>query len=351
MQLEPGAVVAERFEVERLAGRGGAGAVFRARDRQSREWVALKVLRGQDRLHRSRFAREAAILAELRHPAVVRYVAHGEAEAGVWLAMEWLEGETLSARLGRGKLAPAEALALCADVAGALAAAHARGIVHRDLKPSNLFLVGGLAGAAPRVRVLDFGVARLLAQPMTRTGAIIGTPGYMAPEQVRGASEVDARADLFALGCVLFECLTGKRAFGGDQAMPILLRILLEEPPRLCDVDADLPEVLDALLVRLLAKAPADRPASAREVLAELGRIAQSGAGGDRRRGAAARSPAASSGRSPWCWRARRRARARARPPGRRARPRARAPPPRTTTIRRAIPRRRCAMPGSGRNA
>jgi hypothetical protein len=280
MVLDPGAVVAERFEVERLAGRGGAGVVFRARDRLSGEPVALKVLRGHDGVQRSRFVREAAILAELRHPAVVRYVAHGDSESAVWLAMEWLEGETLSARLRRGKLPPADAVVLAADVAGALAAAHGRGIVHRDLKPSNLFLVAGATGAPPRVRVLDFGVARLLAQPMTRTGAVIGTPGYMAPEQVRGASEVDARADLFALGCVLFECLTGERAFGGDQAMPVLLRILLEEAPRLADVDATLPEELDALLARLLAKAPAERPASAREVLAELGRISQSGAGG-----------------------------------------------------------------------
>jgi serine/threonine protein kinase len=156
--LVAGDVVAERFEVERLAGSGGMGTVYRARDRQGAgESVALKVLSGAGD-DAERFAREARVLAELRHPAVVRYVAHGVlADGQPWLAMEWLDGETLADRLARAPLGVAESLAILRRSAAGLAVAHARGIVHRDVKPSNLFLVDG---EPAQLKLLDFGIAR-----------------------------------------------------------------------------------------------------------------------------------------------------------------------------------------------
>src|SRR5207302_1047317 len=172
---------------------------------------------------------------------------------------EWLEGEDLKQRLARTGLTAAESVALATRVAEALGAAHARGIVHRDVKPSNLYLPDG---DLARVKVLDFGIARILdgGQAQTRTGMLLGTPGYMAPEQARGGKELDARADVFALGCVLFECLTGRAAFVGEHVMALLAKILLEEAPRVSEVRADLPEPLDRLVQRMMAKQAPERP-------------------------------------------------------------------------------------------
>src|SRR5882672_7422558 len=156
---------------------------------------------------------------------------YGVTPAGApYLVMEWLDGEDLRRRLQRELPSIGESVALAARVAEALGAAHARGIVHRDLKPSNLFL---LDRRIDQIKVLDFGIARQegLTQ-LTRTGTLIGTPGYMAPEQARSHEAVDARADVFALGCVLFECLTGSRPFEGDTAIAILGKLLFEEAPR-----------------------------------------------------------------------------------------------------------------------
>jgi len=275
--VEPGSVVAGRFEIERLAGKGGMGAVYRARDRTDGGAVALKVTTGTGAQSGERFAREARVLAELRHPGIVRYVGHGLHGQAQWLAMEWLEGEDLAARLARGALPLREALELCARVAEAVGAAHARGVVHRDLKPSNLFLPGGEVG---RAKVLDFGIARRGAQvslSMTRTGALLGTPGYMAPEQARGARALDARVDVFALGCVLYECATGRAAFSGDHPVAVLAKILLEEAPRPSALRRGLPPALDELVARMLAKEPAGRPADGGAVAAEIAALLASG--------------------------------------------------------------------------
>jgi eukaryotic-like serine/threonine-protein kinase len=274
--VRPGDVIAERFEIERLGVSGGMGAVYRAHDRQHGETVAVKTLYRKRAEDVERFVREAEVLAALSHPGIVRYIAHGSsAEGELYLAMEWLDGEDLAARLLRGPLPAGESLALAAEVAGALAAAHARGVVHRDIKPSNVFLTGG---AIEGVKILDFGVARLGAEARagwsTRTGAMMGTPGYMAPEQARGDPLVDARADVFALGCVLFECLTGRAVFVGSHPMAVLAKILLEPPPRLRDLRPDLPRELDALLGRMLAMSPAVRPRDGAALLAELADVA-----------------------------------------------------------------------------
>src|SRR5262249_29147266 len=193
---------------------GGMGEVFRGRDRLTGAAVAIKLLSDRGAQRSARFAREVDLLAELSHPGIVRYVAHGVGPSGkLFLAMEWLDGEDLKARLDRAPLTLGEVIALASRVAEALGAAHARGIVHRDLKPSNLFLVGG---QVEQVKLIDFGIAQKegLIQ-LTYTGTMIGTPGYMAPEQARSGGAIDARADVFALGCGLFPCLTRSPAVRG----------------------------------------------------------------------------------------------------------------------------------------
>jgi serine/threonine protein kinase len=189
------------------------------------------------------------VLAELVHPGIVRYVAHGlSPSCPPFLAMEWLEGEDLSARLRRGPMTVEETVTLGVQVAEALSFLHARGVVHRDLKPSNLFLI---EQDLERVKVLDFGIARFAdATQVTKTGALLGTPGYMAPEQARSGQDVDARADIFALGCVLFKCLTGTPAFTGHQFMSILAKVLFEDAPRVWTLRPDVPPALDALIAR-----------------------------------------------------------------------------------------------------
>ncbi|XXT23626.1 protein kinase [Sorangium sp. So ce429] len=268
----PEKVLAGRFELERVAGRGGMGDVYRARDRHDGEPVALKLLRSSDVQLVARFQREARLLAELRHPAIARHVAHGVSEQGQhYLAMEWLEGEDLAARLARGPLGVDEALALVHRVAEALSLVHARGVVHRDLKPANLFLQGG---RLDHVKILDFGIARDAAATggLTEPGVAIGTPAYMAPEQVRGELDIDARADVYALGCLLFECLTGKAPFWAEHAFAVLVKVLFEDAPRPSALRAEVPETIDLLTERLMAKdrdvRPADAAAAARALAA-----------------------------------------------------------------------------------
>jgi tetratricopeptide (TPR) repeat protein len=249
------------------------GTVYKARKRASGEPVALKILRGEKPEERERFEREAQVLAELHHPGIVRYLGHGLSPSGEpYLAMEWLDGEDLSDRLARGPLPISEALRLIERAATALAAAHARGVLHRDIKPANLFLP---AGAIERVTLLDFGIARRAVgtRPMTRTGLLLGTPGYLAPEQARGEREIDARADVFALGCVLFECLTGRPAFTAEHVMAVLAKILFEPAPRPSAQRPDVPRALDDLVARMLAKDREPRPRDAAAVAAEAAAI------------------------------------------------------------------------------
>jgi serine/threonine protein kinase len=235
------------------------GEVWKALDRETGTPVAVKVLPGHDGEDAARFGREAQILASLEHPHVVGYVAHGASSEGEpYLVMEWLEGEDLAARLTRGALAVDESVALAIEVAEVLALAHGQGVIHRDLKPSNLFLPGGRLDT---VKVLDFGIAHAgRATRMTRTGMLIGTPGYMAPEQARGEASIDARADVFSLGCVLFECLTGEPAFGGQHPAAILTKVLFEETPSVRSVRPEVPAALDDLVRKMLSKGREERP-------------------------------------------------------------------------------------------
>jgi hypothetical protein len=269
----PGDVVGGRFELERIAGLGGMGTVFRAHEQTTGTLVAVKVLFESHALSDARFEGEAQLLSELTHPGLVRYVAHGVTATGErYMVMEWLEGEDLSRHLERTRLSVDEAVVLVSRIAEALAAVHARGVVHRDLKPGNIFLVGG---SVDNVKILDFGVARFgSAAATTQTGTVMGTPGYMAPEQARSGQAIDSRVDVFALGAVLFEALTGVPAFAGEHLMAMLAKILFEEAPKVSDIRPEVPPALDALVARMLTKDPEQRPrdgaAVAREI-ADLG--------------------------------------------------------------------------------
>ena len=271
--MKPGIIMAGRFLLERQAGSGGMGAVFRAQDRLDGTTVALKILHSRQPLDVERFEREAGILADFAHPGIVRYVGHGlTPEGDHWLAMEWLEGEDLSERLQRAPLSGAETLTLAARAADVLAFAHAKGLVHRDIKPSNIFLVGK---QVDRIKLVDFGIARPSSHTrrLTQTGVLLGTPGYIAPELVQGPPSHDPRSDLFSLGCVLFECLTGLPAFEGTHPMAVLAKLLLQEAPRVRQHRADVPEAVDALVGRMMAREPEGRPDGAGEVAKELARL------------------------------------------------------------------------------
>jgi tetratricopeptide (TPR) repeat protein len=262
-----------RFLLERPAGAGGMGAVYRARDRETGAPVAVKLLAGRAASEITRFLREAEVLSQIDDPAVVRYVAHGS-EPQPYLVMEWLDGCDLAERLAREPPAIAESVALLRRVAGGLASVHAKGIVHRDLKPSNLFLPGG---RLDQVKIIDFGIARASHARGTLTAAsvVIGTPEYMAPEQARESRGVDARADVFSLGCVLFECLTGRPPFAGPHPMAVLARLLFEEAPRVSELREGVPDALADLVDRMLCKDPGGRPGDAAELAAELDRLAR----------------------------------------------------------------------------
>ncbi len=270
--MQPGDRLGGLFEIERLAGAGGMAEVYKARDVRTGEAVAIKVLRPEAADQSERFMAEGRLLRELSHPAIVRYVTAGSWADTPYLAMEWLEGEDLAARLVRGPLTMAESLEVAERVAEALGVAHAHGVVHRDIKPSNLFLPGGDLG---QVKVLDFGIARLggRRRALTATGSTLGTPWYMAPEQARGERGIDARADVYSLGTVLHECLTGRPVVEADDIMAALAKVVLGDVARLREVMPEAPPAVDGLVARMLAKDPALRPADGAAVAAEVAEI------------------------------------------------------------------------------
>ncbi len=267
-------LIDERFELLEKVARGGMGAVYRALDRTTQGTVAVKVLRDQTNDAINRFWHEAQVLGDIEHSHVVRYISHGKMEFGdPYLVMEWLEGETLTKRLERGPLGVDETVELAWRIASGLGAAHARGIVHRDVKPGNVFLENGQIS---RVKLLDFGIARVDGSKasFTLTGTIIGTPGYMAPEQARGQGHrVDSRVDVFSLGCVLFECLTGRPAFQGTHVLARLAKLLMEDPPRVRELRPEVPENFDDLISLLLSKDREKRPADCQMLATQIERM------------------------------------------------------------------------------
>ncbi|MGC4079503.1 MAG: serine/threonine-protein kinase [Rubrivivax sp.] len=266
------------FVLEDRIGVGGMGAVFRARDRRSGERVAVKILREKKPELVRRFAREARIAASLRHPNVVVVHEILTPEAGApAIVMELLEGESLAARLAREeKLAASALVPIARAIADAVNAAHARGVIHRDLKPDNVFLVKGDV-----VKVLDFGIAKLTAPsaptqtgaPLTETGEILGTPQYMAPEVIFGEAEIDARADVWSLGVIMYEALAGARPFDGENAGQVFKAIALDPHVPLEERAPDAPLALSRLVERMLAHSRAERVASLDEVARALSEL------------------------------------------------------------------------------
>ena len=265
------------YRIAGLIARGGMGDVYRATDMRLQRDVALKLLAhaGSDDTQRiERFLQEARVTAALDHTNIVRIFDVGVLDGRPYLVAELLDGETLRVRLGRGPLAPEEARRIAAAVAAGLVVAHATGLVHRDLKPDNVFLT-----RAGVTKILDFGIAKLTDGPAvadglsTLTGVLLGTAGYLAPEQIRGDA-VDGRTDLFALGSMLFEMATGQRAFAREHTIDTLHAILHDDPPDLLPAAGVSPE-LTAIVMRLLAKAPAARFQSAADVERALGHVAR----------------------------------------------------------------------------
>jgi predicted Ser/Thr protein kinase len=264
--MRPGTVIASRFEIVSRARKGGEGQIFSGRDRQTGAQVAIKLLH-EEAFSAPRFEREVELLTNLSHPGIVQYIANGAVDRRRFLVMEWVEGKTLSQLLSHG-LTLRESVAVAGRIADVLAAVHARGIVHRDIKPSNIMF---LEGSLERVKLLDFGIARPVGpSSMTRTGVVIGTPGFMSPEQARGAWDVDARADVFSLGCVLYTCLSGRTPFAASRMLANLAAILFLDPVPVSVQCPEAPAELVDLLDRMLAKEPDARPADAGAVAAEL---------------------------------------------------------------------------------
>jgi tetratricopeptide (TPR) repeat protein len=257
---------------------GGMGTVYRAVDLLTGDIVAVKISSSFGAQFGERFQQEAAFLAEIAHPAIVRYLSHGRTQRGEhYLVMEWLDGETLEDRLRQGSLNLSETLSLARRIGEALVAAHGRGIVHRDIKPANIFLPGH---DLSKIKLLDFGIARRLFDSMslrlTQAGSALGTPMYMSPEQAQGSLDVDARADIFSLGCVLFECITGTPPFWGDSTTGTLANLADEGDIDVAERCKGASPRFVRLVGRMLAKKVEARPASMNEVLLELGRITSS---------------------------------------------------------------------------
>jgi eukaryotic-like serine/threonine-protein kinase len=291
-----------QYRITRKIGTGGMGVVYLAEHTLLGRSAAVKMLLpelSQDRIVVSRFFNEARAATSIRHPGIVEIYDFGfGADGSAYIVMEYLEGETLTRRAKKRLISYESALAIVRQIASALAAAHAKGIVHRDLKPDNVFLVpdpdiyGG-----ERIKLLDFGIAKLADAPprrpeseksdegesesgsgqLTRTGAVMGTPAYMAPEQCRGIT-VDHRADLYSLGCILFRLCTGKPPFTGEGVGDILAAHIHVAPPSLLEAAPGVPPAIAELTARLLVKDPAARLGSAEEVI-RLIEEAQSGPG------------------------------------------------------------------------
>jgi tetratricopeptide (TPR) repeat protein len=261
--------LSDRYVLDTPIGTGAMGTVFRATDTSNGRTVAIKLLKSMDAADIQRFDREFQIVSQLRHEAIVSCWGAARTESGeAYFVMDWLEGESLRDRLRREELSLEQTLAIGTCVLRGLSEAHARDVVHRDVKPANIFLEGN---DPSRAKLLDFGIARhvFAGETLTGTGQFIGTPGYVAPEQIRN-QRVDQRADVYSLGCLLFRCLTGRAVFDEEQVLEMLVRVTRDRAPRLAELRPDLSVGLCELVDRMLERDPVDRPADAASVLCEL---------------------------------------------------------------------------------
>ena len=277
------------YEITRAIGKGGMGEVYQATDARLDRTVALKVLPehlADDPKRRERFEREARAVGSLNHPHICTLYDIGEEDGIHYLVMEYVEGETLARRLEKGPLKLDQALEYAIQIADALDKAHRQGVVHRDLKPGNIMLTKS------GVKLLDFGLAKLEAkrapleqqstveekEPLTVEGEILGTLQYMAPEQLEGR-DTDPRTDIFAFGTVLYEMVTGKKAFGGERSANLIVAILQSEPAPMSSVRTGVPSLLDRVVTRCLAKDPDDRWHALHDVVLQLDGIPEEDGG------------------------------------------------------------------------
>jgi len=267
--------IAGRFAIEGRLGAGTFGTVYKAWDDVLGRSAAIKTIRLEALTNSAiardetltRFLEEAQVSAQLRHPNIVTVYDVGEAEGVGYLAMEFLDGSSLDKLLElERRLSSTRAAAIGAQVALALAHAHRAGVVHRDVKPANI-----IVGDADRVKVTDFGIAVATSaeEQSSATGSLLGTPAYMSPEQARGGG-LDGRSDVFSLGSVLYEMLTGKRAFHGDSITGLIFKVITEQPAPVRNLAPDVPKELEAIVVRALAKAPEARYQGAEELVRAL---------------------------------------------------------------------------------
>src|ERR1700733_10998314 len=259
------------YEIQSPLGAGGMGEVYRARDARLNRDVAIKILPASfsaDRERLTRFAQECRAAAALNHPNILSIFDIGDDPSAPYVVSELLEGETLRDRLRNGALTSHKAIDYAGQIARGLAAAHDKGIVHRDLKPENLFITHD-----GRVKILDFGLAKLTRpeaspeddatlQALTEPGLVMGTVGYMSPEQVRGKA-ADYRSDIFAFGAILYEMISGERAFKGETPADTMSAILKDEPPELSETVRNVPPALERIVRHCLEKNPAQRFQSA----------------------------------------------------------------------------------------
>ena len=266
--------IISHFEIKETLGAGGMGIVYKAYDIKLNRFVAVKALAGHiahNPEYRKRFLIEAQAAAALNHPNIATIYETLEQENDAYIVMEFLEGEELSKKISKGKLEATETLDYAIQIAEGLQEAHSKGIVHRDIKSQNIMVTG-----SNLIKIMDFGLAKLAGQSMmTQMGTTIGTINYMSPEQTRG-DEIDQRTDLWALGVVLYEMLTGKSPFRGEYEQAIIYSILNEEPKPVSEIDKNIPKEIDEVLKNLLSKQPENRYQNANELLADLKAIKQS---------------------------------------------------------------------------
>jgi len=285
-QSREGDVLAGKYRLEKLLGRGAVGFVYKAQNTLIGRTVAIKLLRPEhasDEVLVARFLREARAANMVRHPNVVDVLDIGQDDDGVpFIVEEFLEGEDLAAYVRKqgGRLSPARALDILIPVVEAVGFAHSKGVVHRDLKPENVYLARTEERVVPKL--LDFGLSRIKAGPseirMTATGITMGSPAYMSPEQIEGSKELDARADVWALGVMLYEVLSGSLPFTGESHVAVFMQIAWAEPPPLAELAPGTPEDLTRVVTRCLRRASAERYPTAAELARDLEHVREGSA-------------------------------------------------------------------------
>ncbi len=279
MSLTPGQIIDNKYRIVRLIGEGGMGSVYEGENTLIARRVAIKVMHAaatQNEQALLRFEREAQAAGRIGSDHILEVLDLGRLENGDrYMVMEYLDGEPLSQRIERlGRLSPEQIAKLMCQALKGLQAAHNAGIIHRDLKPDNIFILREKAGRPDFVKIIDFGISKFSAlgsdMNMTRTGAVMGTPYYMSPEQAKGSSQVDPRSDVYAIGVIMYEAVTGRVPFDGNTFNELMFKIVLSEPPKLTEVVPDLDPRFVAIVNRAMARELDDRFASAAVLMQAL---------------------------------------------------------------------------------